>query len=575
MTASLVDLDEARTLLRVDAQADQKAVKRAYLRAVKRHKPERDPEGFQRVREAFDVAKRFAPMMAVPSTDQGAAASSPPSEQTVTPTPLTPALDEPLDLLLDEGPAGEFDEELAEDRFQRLMTLEDRLAGAAAEARIEAVGEALESDPGHLALREWLFEDLTWQERFEEAEALLPDVPPSARNWFETTLEQAKNPTPYLRLQRELQHADPETSIAALREAVATDPEDAGLWHWLLSLMLDSGEKEAARELAEDAPEMTRRGLRTTLAMRAPELFESDELRALGTENPDAVIPLLVERGDIEGATSLIGLEIGRVEEGEHAYYAGLLHHIVRLARAGEGAAAQELVDRFRAAMRTQGLGSQLGQHGALTLLLFTELLDVWDDLPHQVWELGLRGIDQGDFEGELDELRAWSKKHPGPSRRARAHLVDHAPNLFAVLADGLESGQGGRRQQSGYEPPARSRPQNWMIAMFAIFALTTSLRMARSCGRSTHQPIPADISRQLQDMAPALEDRAATSALRTALDAGDCERAHALEPEAREALARLARSENGALILYSTLSELLQRLERDCPPLFSSPESP
>ncbi|MBN4059279.1 hypothetical protein JYT22_01345, partial [Endomicrobium sp. AH-315-J14] len=31
-------------------------MRRAYLRAVKKHKPERDPEGFKRVREAYEVA---------------------------------------------------------------------------------------------------------------------------------------------------------------------------------------------------------------------------------------------------------------------------------------------------------------------------------------------------------------------------------------------------------------------------------------------------------------------------------------------------------------------------------------
>ena len=52
-----MDLREARELLGVDAEDDAKAVRRAYLRRLKQHKPESDPEGFQRVREAFEVAK--------------------------------------------------------------------------------------------------------------------------------------------------------------------------------------------------------------------------------------------------------------------------------------------------------------------------------------------------------------------------------------------------------------------------------------------------------------------------------------------------------------------------------------
>jgi len=43
--------------LGVDADASALIVRRAYLRGVKAHPPERDPEGFARLREAFDVAR--------------------------------------------------------------------------------------------------------------------------------------------------------------------------------------------------------------------------------------------------------------------------------------------------------------------------------------------------------------------------------------------------------------------------------------------------------------------------------------------------------------------------------------
>lgn len=50
-------LAEARAELGVDGSSDGDAVRRAYLRALKQHKPERDPEGFQRVREAYDLLR--------------------------------------------------------------------------------------------------------------------------------------------------------------------------------------------------------------------------------------------------------------------------------------------------------------------------------------------------------------------------------------------------------------------------------------------------------------------------------------------------------------------------------------
>lgn len=47
-------LVEARELLRIDEEATHDQVRRAYLRLVKVYKPERDPEGFRRLREAFE-----------------------------------------------------------------------------------------------------------------------------------------------------------------------------------------------------------------------------------------------------------------------------------------------------------------------------------------------------------------------------------------------------------------------------------------------------------------------------------------------------------------------------------------
>jgi hypothetical protein len=53
--------DEALTLLGVDADADAQTRKRAYLRRLKQTKPERDPEGFQRLREAYELLEHDSP----------------------------------------------------------------------------------------------------------------------------------------------------------------------------------------------------------------------------------------------------------------------------------------------------------------------------------------------------------------------------------------------------------------------------------------------------------------------------------------------------------------------------------
>lgn len=57
-----LNLDDARAVLSVDAEASKKEMRRAYLRLVRKHKPDRDPEGFKRVREAYELARASGPM---------------------------------------------------------------------------------------------------------------------------------------------------------------------------------------------------------------------------------------------------------------------------------------------------------------------------------------------------------------------------------------------------------------------------------------------------------------------------------------------------------------------------------
>ncbi|NVB36342.1 J domain-containing protein [Pseudenhygromyxa sp. WMMC2535] len=51
--------DEARAILDVDAHTDARTLKRAYLRKIKKAKPERDPEGFQRLRAAYELLESW------------------------------------------------------------------------------------------------------------------------------------------------------------------------------------------------------------------------------------------------------------------------------------------------------------------------------------------------------------------------------------------------------------------------------------------------------------------------------------------------------------------------------------
>jgi hypothetical protein len=53
-----VDPEEALAELGLEAPASAEAIRRAYLRAVREHPPERDADGFRRVREAYDLLRQ-------------------------------------------------------------------------------------------------------------------------------------------------------------------------------------------------------------------------------------------------------------------------------------------------------------------------------------------------------------------------------------------------------------------------------------------------------------------------------------------------------------------------------------
>ena len=49
-----VDFGQAASLLGVAADADEKALREAYLQKVRQHPPDRDPEHFEQIRDAYE-----------------------------------------------------------------------------------------------------------------------------------------------------------------------------------------------------------------------------------------------------------------------------------------------------------------------------------------------------------------------------------------------------------------------------------------------------------------------------------------------------------------------------------------
>lgn len=137
-----MNIDEARALLAIDATADTKTIRRAYLRAVKRYKPEQDAEGFQRVRKAFELCSRVAEWQpADPLPDDS-------------PDPDEPA-SEPTD---------------HEEQWRRFDDLEDALSEVSSiDERLGRMRETLAGHPEDVEIRDWLFNELVDAGRSAEA----------------------------------------------------------------------------------------------------------------------------------------------------------------------------------------------------------------------------------------------------------------------------------------------------------------------------------------------------------------------------------------------------------------------
>jgi len=71
-----VDSEEALAELGLEAPTSKEAIRRAYLRSVRRHSPERDPGGFKRVRDAYDLL-RDAPWLWGETLEAGSPSATP------------------------------------------------------------------------------------------------------------------------------------------------------------------------------------------------------------------------------------------------------------------------------------------------------------------------------------------------------------------------------------------------------------------------------------------------------------------------------------------------------------------
>lgn len=142
-----MNLEEARAELGVGLDASPDVARRAYLRLLKTRKPEVDPQGFARLREAYDVFKAAQEGTEAPRTQAAPevpAPSAPPAEASA---PLS-----------------------AEARLETFRARFSTLpADAPPEMPVQVAREAVQALPEAAEARHWLIQALLAADRTEEA----------------------------------------------------------------------------------------------------------------------------------------------------------------------------------------------------------------------------------------------------------------------------------------------------------------------------------------------------------------------------------------------------------------------
>jgi hypothetical protein len=227
-----VTAEEARGRLGLSESGplEKAAVRRAYLQAIKKHKPEVDPEGFRLAREAFELLDQLIALGMEAAPPIAAGPAPPPAADTGTTPPAGPSSP--------QGPDHPRDTSHLEPFRERLR----QMFGLPWHQRAEVGWAAYDSFPGDLAAREFLLELLPPQEARADIVAILlegvrvgdpsclyrllrfaPEAVPIAE------LERMENDgSPYQRLlaaQARIERGDPDRGLVVLDQLLAPPPD--------------------------------------------------------------------------------------------------------------------------------------------------------------------------------------------------------------------------------------------------------------------------------------------------------------------------------------------------------------
>lgn len=377
---------DAWELLGVSDGATRKEIRRAYLRQVKQHKPDRDPEGFQRVREAYEVVRYFG--------------YDPALHGDVLPTPVL------------AGPVDLSDQSAKEPPKKPVEASSEGVAeGAVAPEAVagEEPDEELGADPnyGEYPTPQWELEDAS-----REA------------------------------LDRDLEGLDIPEALARVRQEIDAHPERADPWWYLFDLLseadgegADGEEADAAvLQMLEEAVDAGFPVFISQIAQVAPASVTDEQLETLrGLPYEGASVRrVLFERRAYDEILDR-ALEVVSTDPPTL-----LLDVAVDLYRHDQSEKAARLYWALEREIEVHARGAELSEYDKVRLLFVGELAVLGEQLPAAVRRAVLDGLHEGDPLIYAFDIAAWARGSRLAARRARKALERYAPTLHALYDDSL-----------------------------------------------------------------------------------------------------------------------------------------
>ena len=420
-----MDLKQAYERLDVELGTAPKKARRAYLKLLKVHKPETDPEGFQQIREAWERIKEAKDWELEQLNREPEPTNAPPTD------PFRPGLAAQWQGLPWTMPRRNWGQQVILARGERQGTEQHHEETARVISQQTEWGGGARSStvPGQMADNEG---------------------PDPLQAFFERCAK-----------------ATDAERVAIAREAVAVLPDRPEAHRLLHEALIVTSQMAAAADALRTAHRAGLPGFLEPLLRQHPEHLLPEELDEARREaghslDPVAVARALLSRDDPQGAVRAMRWGIDAALRGAKEHVPSVhvtLDFVLQLYRRHHPNAARELHEHLRRWMRDSGRETELrGSQLAATYHMTGELAALPRSFPSALQAALSRGILDGDPSFASSELARWTlEADPQAVAQAADALMVYAPTLHRAVGRYLD-----RKTAGVYAPLPQPKLKHW-----------------------------------------------------------------------------------------------------------------